>query len=175
MTCIIGLEHKGKVYMGGDSAAVNNIAIYQTEVRKVFRANGFLIGWTGSFRMGQILQYQLQVPVQTTDQTDMEYMVTIFIEAVRKCFVDFGYDKGGEDSGGTFLVGYHGQLYTIYSDYQVQQYAGAMNAVGSGQEYALGAMTALSDMSPKRRIKAALKIAGKWSDSVCGPYYVMEL
>lgn len=175
MTCIIGLEHGGKVYMGGDSAAVNNVAIYQSEVRKVFKSSDFLFGWTSSFRMGQILQYHLQVPVQTTDQSDMQYMVVVFIEAVRKCLVDYGYDKGGEDSGGTFLVGYRGKLYTIYADYQVQRYTGGLNAVGSGTEYALGVMTALPDLPAKKRIKQALKIAGKWSDSVCGPYYVLDL
>jgi ATP-dependent protease HslVU (ClpYQ) peptidase subunit len=176
MTCIIGLEHGGRVYMGGDSAAVNNVAIYQTSIRKVFRAGPFMIGWTSSFRMGQILQYQLEVPVQTSDQDDMQYMVTVFVEAVYDALKTYRYDKDREqDSGGTFLAGYNGKLYTVYADYQVQHHIPAIAAVGSGGEFALGAMTALKDMPAKKRIKQALKAAGAWSDSVCGPYYVMEL
>lgn len=175
MTCIIGLEHGGKVYMGGDSAASNNIAIYETNVRKVFKVGSFLIGWTSSFRMGQILQYHLHAPVQTDDQADMQYMVVTFIEAVHTCLKEYRFDRGDENGGGCFLVGYRGKLYTIYGDYQVQHYARGVNAIGSGQEFALGAMTVLKDLPPEKRIKKALKAAGAWSDSVCAPYYVMDI
>lgn len=174
MTCIIGLEHNSKVYIGGDSAAINNVAIYETNIRKVFQAGPFLFGWTQSFRMGQILQYHLRVEKQTTEQDDMQYMVVTFIEAVHDCLKEYRFDKDKEDDGPVFLVGYNGHLYTIYQDYQVQHFARGINAVGSGTEFALGAMSAYKDMPPVKRIKRALNIAGQWSESVCGPYYVKE-
>ena len=59
MTCIVGLEHDGKVYMGGDSAAVGGMDVYPSRIPKVFQAGRYLIGYTTSFRMGQLLQYGL--------------------------------------------------------------------------------------------------------------------
>ena len=61
MTCVIGLEHKGEVYIGADSAATSGWAVSATRLPKVFLVNEFLIGYAGSFRMGQLLQHKLQI------------------------------------------------------------------------------------------------------------------
>lgn len=67
MTCIIGLENKGKVYMGADSASSNGYSINVSGNPKLFRSGPFLIGFTSSWRMGQLLQHQLgDVALQTT-------------------------------------------------------------------------------------------------------------
>ncbi len=121
MTCIVGMTHRGRVYMGGDSAAVQGWTRRQTALKKVFRRGPFLIGYTSSFRMGQLLQHHLDVPKQTDSQEDMAYMVTRFIESARKLLKDKGFAKveSNSESGGQFLVGYRGQLYTIHRDFQV--------------------------------------------------------
>jgi hypothetical protein len=116
MTCIVGLTDNGKIYIGGDSAGVAGLSITIRADEKVFTNGPFIMGFTSSFRMGQILRYKFKCPVQNTDQTDMEYMVTTFIDSVRECFSKNGYGKISEretNIGGTFLVGYNGTLYNI--------------------------------------------------------------
>ena len=48
MTCIVGLEHNGAVWIGGDSAGVDNsLGIQTRDDRKVFQIGEAVIGFTG--------------------------------------------------------------------------------------------------------------------------------
>lgn len=176
MTCIIGIASEGNVWIGGDSASVRGYETRVTKIPKVFRVQEFLIGYTSSFRMGQILQYHLETPTQE-NQEDLEYLVTKFIPAVRSCLKEHWFstlpDKDGQ--GGRFLVGYKGHLYAIYSDFQVNESSDGFEACGSGREYALGATQALSYLSPRVRIQQALNTVSHFSHAVCAPFRVLSL
>lgn len=178
MTCIVGLEADGKVYMGCDSSSASGWDMTVTRLRKVFGRNDFLIGYTTSFRMGQLLEHQLAVELQKDNQEDLAYMITIFIEAVRQCLKDGGFTKveNAQEEGGTFLVGYGGILYCVQSDFQVNSNVYGLDAVGCGAKYALGSLWATRALSdPKERVLKALEAAGQFSNGVCAPYYVEYL
>jgi len=176
MTCIIALEHAGQVWMGGDSAAVAGWDIQKTANQKVFVIGDFLIGYTSSFRMGQLLQYHLDVPENNQDD-DLRYLVTKFIPAVRECLRQGGYTKmeNNQESAGFFLVGYRGRAYKICDDFQILRSMDGFVAVGYGESNALGALAALDIQNPEQAIKRALEIAGRFSVQVCEPYYVLSL
>lgn len=177
MTCIVGFASEGKVYIGADSSAVAGWNVSSTALRKVYRVGEFLIAYAGSFRMGQIIQYHLTVPQQQDGITDERFMVTSFVEAVRTCLKDKGYTKveNNRESGACLLVGYKGILYQIDDDFQVNHFRDGLMSVGVGSEYALGAMAALDDLPPAKRIKKALKISSRFCGGVCGPYIVESL
>ncbi len=177
MTCVIGLIERGRVYIGADSAAVAGWTRRKTLLEKVFRRGPFLIGYTTSFRMGQLLEHQLQVPKQGERESDMSFMVNRFIEATRTLLKERGFSKveSNNESGGQFLVGYRGRLYSVESDFQVGEMSEGFDAVGSGSEFALGAMSALAKVSPKRRIRRSLEIAAEFNMGVCGPFVVRSL
>ena len=175
MTCIIGLVHDGKVYMGADSQATGGADKRTTVQPKVFKTGPFLIGYTTSFRMGQLLQYQLEVKPQG-EESDYAYLVTSFIEAVRSTLKDHGFAKvdSNQEEGGNFLVGYNGHLYEVNSDMAILENATGLDAVGSGEDYALGAMAALDGLPPEERIKRAFVIVSAFSNSVSGPFVILE-
>lgn len=178
MTCIVGLVDKGTVYMGGDSAGVGGLSITIRADEKVFVNGPFIMGFTSSFRMGQLLQYKLKVPQQTTDQDDMRYMVTSFIDAVRKCFAENGYGNMADktnNSGGTFLVGYKGNLYTIHGDFQVGKSHLPFNAVGCGDDIALGSLFSSVGKKPEQRVELALKAASQFSAGVAPPFTLIKM
>lgn len=173
MTCIIGLVDKGNVYIGGDSAGVAGLAISIRADEKVFVNGPFIMGFTTSFRMGQLLRYKFDPPKQTVkEEDDVEYMVATFIDAVRKCFSDNGF--GDKSTGGTFLVGYKSRLYTINSDFQVGIPADTFDAVGSGSDLALGAMYAAKSLEPVKRIKLALEAASIFNAGVAPPFRIVK-
>lgn len=174
MTCIVGLVDKGTVYIGGDSAGVAGLSISIRVDEKVFHNGPFIIGFTTSFRMGQLLRYKFNPPVQTVHQGDMEYMVTSFIDTARSCFKDNGF---GDKEGGTFLVGYRSKLYTINGDFQVGIPADTYDAVGSGSDLALGAMFANAKvkLTPEKRITQALEAASYFNAGVSAPYRIVKL
>jgi ATP-dependent protease HslVU (ClpYQ) peptidase subunit len=175
MTCIVGLVHNGDVYIGGDSAGVAGLSITIRSDEKVFGNGPFIMGFTTSFRMGQLLRYKLSPPAQTVHQGDMEYMVTSFIDACRTCFSQNGFGDKDASVGGNFLVGYHGKLYNIEGDYQVGVPKLPFDAVGCGSDLALGAMFATEGMSPEKRINAALSAAASFSAGVAPPFTILKL
>ncbi len=177
MTCIIGIKGNGKVIIGGDTQASGGYEATARLDEKVFIRHDFIIGFTSSYRMGQLLQYVVEFPEQPKGMGDFEYMVVHFIEAIRTTFKEYGYTKidSNREDGGCFLVGYRGELYTIYGDFQVEHPRDGFTAVGSGEEYAKGAMQALRHLPPKKRVKESLKISAKFNVGVGAPYTIMEL
>ncbi len=180
MTCIVGLVHRKTVYIGADSASVLGWTSRVTRLAKVFQKGPFLIGYTSSFRMGQLLQHALAVPVQGTarkERDDMKFMVTVFAEHVRSLLKDRGMSKveANAESGGQFLVGYRSRLYSVMSDFQVNEMADGYDAVGSGAEYALGALYAMKGVAPQTRVRRALEVSAHFSMAVCPPFVVRSL
>ena len=176
MTCIVGLVHEGGVYIGGDSAGVAGLSLTVRADEKVFQNGEFLMGFTTSFRMGQLLRYSLKPPRRYPDDDINQYMVVDFINAVRECLKSGGWASKKEEMerGGTFLVGYSGHLFTIDSDYQVGQPEDSFAAVGCGEDIALGALFATQGQGdPRDRVLTALRAAERFSAGVRGPFHVL--
>lgn len=178
MTCIAGLVEGNTVWIGADSAGVSS-GDYGLTVRsdgKLFRNGDMLFGFTSSFRMGQLLRHALKVPDHDPRVPVEKYMATTFIDAVRECLKTNGWaskDRESE-SGGTFMVGYHGRLFVVHDDYQVGEAADGLDAVGCGYQIARGALFASKEKG-KARIEVALAAAERFSAGVRGPFAVESL
>ena len=176
VTCIVGLAHEGNVWIGADSAAASGWKVRVTSVPKVFARGPFIIGYTVSFRMGQLLQFHLDVQPQDGEASNLEYIVKRFIAAVRGCLKEGGYTTidNNKEEGGGFLVGYRGHVYSVGDEFQVTEASDGFDACGCGGNYALGAIVALDDLEPEARVRRALGIAAYFSGGVCGPFTVLS-
>jgi ATP-dependent protease HslVU (ClpYQ) peptidase subunit len=177
MTCIAGIVEAGKVYIGGDSAGIAGYDLMLRADPKVFRKKDCVIGFTSSFRMGQLLRYSLHAPNQPDGMDVFEYMATLFVENVRECFKAGGYTRkeSEQEYGGIFLAGYAGRLFGIDGDFQVFEAACGYAAIGSGAAYALGAIHASKGRTPRERLQAALIAAQAFSTAVREPFVIEEL
>jgi ATP-dependent protease HslVU (ClpYQ) peptidase subunit len=183
MTAIAGLVHEGSVYIGGDSAAVGGCSLVVRRDPKVFRVGEFLIGYTSSYRMGQVLRYGESVETVHfgTDELDpFEVMVKRFIPAIRTAFKGAGFaEKHNEaERGGCFLVGFRGRLFSVGSDYQVGEAAHGFDAAGCGEDLVRGALFAASRTPihrPDSVIETALQAAEQFSAGVRGPFVILKL
>jgi ATP-dependent protease HslVU (ClpYQ) peptidase subunit len=189
MTCIVGLEHDGKVYIGGDSAGSDGYTLQIRADLKVFTKDGYtedyapvpwVMGFTSSFRMGQLLRYKLELPkIPKSAGDDLEgFMVTSFVDSVRTALRDGGWLRKAEERerGGTFLVGVREQLFFIYDDLQVGRVVDGYAAVGCGDHLALGSLYATKSTPepPTSRILSALHAASHHSAGVQGPFAVVS-
>jgi hypothetical protein len=176
VTAIVGLVHHATVYIGGDSAGVSGYSMTVRADAKVFTVGPYVMGFTTSFRMGQLIRYSLDAPKPEGDLDG--FMVTTFIDAVRACLKAGGWAKKDNDreEGGTFLVGVHGRLFIVEEDYQVAASTDGYAAVGCGGELALGALyaTARTRISPERRVMLALQAAERFSAGVRGPFLCLS-
>lgn len=183
MTCIVGLAVNGRVWMGGDSAGVTNMDLYTRRDTKVFNAGSqadeFVLGFTDSFRMGQLLRFGLD-DVVPPDNPELLYrwMVKDFIDAVRELLSAGGFKKieNEVEQGGTFLVGVCGRLFYVEGNFQVGENWCHYDAIGCGGRIALGAMYATSQWAdPQERVHQALMAAEEFSAGVRLPFVIKSI
>ena len=184
MTCIVAIAQGGTVYMGSDHAASDDKSgwILSRKDPKVFKVGQYGIAFTDSFRMGQILQYSWIPPKYTTTKTNSgldKFMRTKFIDSVKQAFKDSGFGTIGgseEDTGGIFIVGVEGRIFTIDEDFHVGENVVNYMAEGSGGMFALGALHATKHQkNPRMRLKAALEAAAEFSMSVAPPFTYIQV
>jgi ATP-dependent protease HslVU (ClpYQ) peptidase subunit len=187
MTCIVGLIHDGKVWIGGDSGSFSGYDVSIHPQGKVFKVGEFLMGGSGSTRMCQLLRYAFEPPAIDSYKNDgktetppdlQKYMVTTFVHTLRQCFKDAGHAEvkdGHEEAYGYFLVGVRGRLFIVWSDYCVTEDDKPYAAIGCGSGYALGSLHGTDGKAPRIRVEKALKAAEAFSAGVRGPFTVLEL
>lgn len=179
MTCIVGYKEDGKVYIGGDSAsnAGGNLKIRKQS--KVVNKGGILFGFSGSFRVAQLIEYSFNIPKQKEGLSDFEYLCTAFSNGLLRCLIDskYGLNSENEMECNAFLIGYNSNIYTVYSDFQIAEHIYDYSAVGQGEEYALGALNILHGMEldPEEKVEKALESAAYFSSTVQGPFNIISI
>lgn len=181
MTCVVGMVDGGNVYIGADSCGSNGHDFVVRKDPKVFYNGEYLIGYTSSFRMGQILMYCELPKLKNKDSKDIfKFMVSKFIPAVRHSMKEGGYSRvnSNEECGGTFLVGVRGRLFKIESDFQVGESSSYYDTCGCGGNSALASLKTLSIIksktTPEERILISLKTAASIHEGVRKPFTVLK-
>lgn len=182
MTCIVAYKFNNEIYMGSESASIcNNYFKMVIAERKVFIKNNMIFGYSGSFRLGQLLQYKLSLPSIGKKNIDT-YMHTNFIDSLRKCFEQNDFDITNDDNDFEFIVGIDNKIYNVHSDLHIIQYDGMCSACGCAEDVALGSMYILNKLdpnckkySPKTKILMALEATNQYSAGVCEPFYILKL
>ena len=180
MTCIVGIEHEGSVWLGGDGASVADTQTWSVVDPKVFVNGNIGFGYCASFRGGQLLKYALEIPPHPPARDDMGYLVIDLVDAVREMWTNKGTmknDAGIEDAAAQFMIAYNGKLYYTDTDLQVCRTLAGYQAIGCGEELARGALHALSrtNFSPELKLQYALEAAAAWSGGVQGPYTIIRV
>lgn len=183
-TCVIGLVDKSEVWMGSDSSAVSGLHGFSTRLCKHFELQNaadekFLIGYTSSYRFGQLLEHVFVPPINNVDDP-MKYMVSSFIPEVIKMASESWKKRadGKEHEGIMFLVGYRGRLFVVESDYQVNEPRCQYYAIGCGRDLALGSLhttDSFKDATPGKRIDFALRAACEFSAGVMEPFNITSI
>lgn len=176
MTCVVGLEHDGTVWLGGDSTCNGEDSVMIQREAKVFTRGPYIIGFAGSFRVGAILRYIVDLPPLPKTGVD-RMMVTDFASELRRSFTNEGLDTDKQaDWDWSALVGIRSSLYCVEPDLHVWRHREKYAAIGTGALVALGAMHALSqtDLTAQQKIETALEGAAKYVPSVRGPWTLVS-
>lgn len=145
MTCIVGVvDSHGNIFMGADSSAVDSNIITRHIPSKVFRISDFAIGYCHSFRLGQLIEHFFEPPFLDSEIDEdrmIQYMITEFIPELRTQLESYGYPSNeDEKENWSLMIGVHGYLFTVESDFHLGYDETSYAAIGAGAEYALGAM-----------------------------------
>lgn len=184
MTCIVGIRQGKTVWLGSDSMGSTGRTGVPYSHPKVFHSQDskdIVIGYTSSFRMGQLLMYATNLFDELSlskSGIDHRYLVTKFIPNLQNLFSAGGYEevKNGVKDGGFFLLGCKDSLYKVQGDYSIVESIYDYDATGSGEFFALGSLASTEklDLSPVERIHMALQAASKFEIHVGPPYYIVN-
>ena len=182
MTCIVGyIDRKtNDIFMGADSSAIMGDEIFKRSDEKVFVNGPMIFGFAGSFRMGQILRYSFEVPKKPKNMDDYEYLCTVFVDKLIECFTKKGFAAVADNviTGGTFLIGFNGNLYEVGSDFQVAKDLVNFGSIGIGEQFARGALFILDQadgLRPEQVVYMALEAAEEFSSAVSAPFTIMRI
>jgi ATP-dependent protease HslVU (ClpYQ) peptidase subunit len=175
MTCVGGIEDRRTVILGADSAAAAGDEIYTLDLPKVFARGAYLFGYCGSYRIGQILRYRVELPEPPIAGELEPFFIRELIPAIRHAVEKDGAAGPGRAFLGektTILMGCRAQLWCIMSDLTVVP-AGPFAAIGSGRLRAYAALHALQAVAiepAQRRLKLALEASAAFTSSVRPPW-----
>lgn len=180
MTCIVGVELGGQLWLGGDAASTRDHEVFVRGNPKVFRVEDMLIGFSGSFRIGQLLQFSFKPPPRVHGRESFQYIVTNVVDSIRKVLSDHGAlikDEMGDSHDSEFIIGYDGKFYVIDSDFHVEIPTENYVASGTGASYALGALHAMrkQKISPNKKIQKALSAAEEYCTGVRKPFTILSM
>ena len=179
MTAVVGLAVDGAVFIGGDAARTDPSTGDRMVVEqpKVFAMGDLLIGAAGSFRVQNLLRYQLRLPKLSATEDPTKYLVTHFARKLRTLLHNSGstsHQTAGDQHEADTLVGLRGRLFVVQGDFSVVEPASGMAAVGSGSCYALGALHANGRRKPEARLYEALNAAATYHATVTPPFTVLK-
>ena len=201
MTCVIAYKDKDRVYIGADSlsSSLQTMEKHSRKDNKVFRLkdrDDILIGFCGSYRMGQLLQstrgllqYQEEseepyedgkttLVVKEVEDLDYDAMIEVFVPNVIALFKegDFAVQSEAGLYGGNFIVATKDRFYYVMGDFSVADLTDEYLAIGCGGAYAKGALDILSKSKKdtKTKILEALRVSEKNALAIEKPYVILN-
>ena len=166
----MGLVADGSIWLGGDSAAVtDDMTRIPVVAPKVFRRGGVVLGYSGSFRAGHLIEHALKVPDMRRGDTLDRWLHVDVMAALGQIL--HGTDTDDLD----FLLGIEGRLFHVDGEFHVTESRYGFDAVGCGAPFALGAIASTATWhDPRSRVTQALEVAAQFCAGVCGPYTIVE-
>lgn len=180
MTCVVGLKDAktNQIVLGADSLGSNGASCARVKDPKIFRNGDLWIGYAGTFRGGQLLRYSLKIKA-IPKTAIFRWMIQNYAEGLRSMFKQTGrlHVESGLESAWplSHIVVVRGHLFTVQTDFSVLEYRDGYCAVGSGEQFANGALHATKGEDPVVRVKKALAAAAHHDPSVGGPFSVRSI
>jgi ATP-dependent protease HslVU (ClpYQ) peptidase subunit len=182
MTCIVGIATPQGVFIGGDSAGTRDAGeVLIRKDAKVFKRQGWVFGYSGSYRLGQILQYEMAgcAFFQSSEDTHAS-LVLSFVPELQKTLADLHLEPGAKKPW-TIMCGVDvdgPRLFVIHHDFSVAEYQDGYTAIGSGAPFALGAMRYAEQhgaSGSERMLRGALDAATYFSPHVRYPFVIESI
>jgi ATP-dependent protease HslVU (ClpYQ) peptidase subunit len=173
MTCIVGIADGDSVYIGGDRGISDNDTILKMSRPKVTQHGDFLIGYSGSLGVGQLMEFITYPKVTKTMDIYKTIRIDI-VEQIKALYESHGRDI--EDNATDWLIGCKGRLFEFSSsDWGVAELE--EDSIGTGSTFALGSLYTSKhiEYTPIERINYALNAAIELSPTCSLPVDILYI
>ena len=187
MTTILAVQGDGWAVIGSDTQWSTDYGrIGKSSQSKVISTGRYLIGIAGHTRGANIIQHSFApptVPPKAQGAKLTKLMVSQFVPAYKTALETHGtglpqYDSEVAKTEIDSLVLVNGVVFQIDADYGTDTDTNRLYAVGSGSDYGLGALQALTDKKRftipfiKQSILKALAISAKFDSGTGAPFHI---
>jgi ATP-dependent protease HslVU (ClpYQ) peptidase subunit len=148
MTTIIGVEYANRCVVLGDSRVVGDSKIYShPDMVKVVTNGNFIIGAAGDVRALQVILHTWKPPVAVAKDKDnlFQFMISKVVPSLKQLLTDYNLlDTKSTDKDFELyvLIAYNGNIFEIDSEFAVSRSDAGYYGIGTGGDYALGALYA---------------------------------
>jgi ATP-dependent protease HslVU (ClpYQ) peptidase subunit len=170
MTTIVAVEYEDRVEMLADSQINSNGKPYfHPDMTKIVERNKYLLGVAGRVVALQAILHNWNPPALTSAYKGSLYnfVITKIVPSL-KSFIDDSkiFTEKEKEEGDMFslLISIKGELFEIDDDYSVARRSDGNYAIGSGADYALGALLAGAT------IESAIDIASRLDVNTDEPF-----
>lgn len=183
MTLVVAEQTPEGIFAGADSAMTggpDHSEIYDLDGSKIILREGYLFGYCGSSRIGQVLAHYVKLPKIPEEGELLSFLARELVPSVREAVQEHGAAYEGNLILGprtVVIVGCRGELFHLTADLVVLSSPGTV-AIGSGRKHAYGALEALQRTgygTPRERLEIALEIGAKYTTTVRGPWTFCRL
>lgn len=165
MTIILAVQEPDGVFIGADSRSSTDY-VYSDDATKLSRVHNFIVGISGSTRVQQLVGYQ----ADRFDSIESDADVFAFARVLQQVLAEEYAIKtnGSEGEKWTLLAATPVGVYTVHRNFQFHRRMSSW-AIGSGDDYGLGAYRAMGDMpDTEARIRRAIEMTAEYIPSVGG-------
>jgi ATP-dependent protease HslVU (ClpYQ) peptidase subunit len=176
MTTIIGVQNADGCVIASDSRVAEGGKVYtHPEMVKAVERGSYIIGGAGDYRALQVVLHGWQPPLVNAKakQNLYEFVINKIAPSLKATLTEAGIDFGkSSDSDDKFelqiIIGINGYLFELDSDFAVAMNDTGLYAIGSGGDYALGALHAGAS------ILDAMRIAAINNNGTSAPFHILE-
>lgn len=160
MTTIVAVQYPDKVVIGADSQVTGGGGRIQKHIdmAKITKRGSYLLAGSGEVAPCDIFQHIWKPPSpKGVEWNDLyHFVIAKVIPSLKQCFKEHEYkwDKEDDETKFSFLVCLGGRVFEISDDMSITIDDSNFYAVGSGSNYAIGALEAGATLEEALAISA---------------------
>jgi ATP-dependent protease HslVU (ClpYQ) peptidase subunit len=177
MTTIVGVQTENGCVIASDSRVADNGKVYtHPDMVKAVERGNYIIAGAGDYRALQVVLHGWQPPIVTAKaKTNIyEFAINKVAPSLKSTLNEAGIDfnKVSDNSDDKFelqlLIAINGTILEIDSDFAIAMNDTNLYAIGSGGDYALGALHAGAS------VLDAMRIAALNNNGTSAPFHILE-
>lgn len=176
MTTIVGVQNADGCVIASDSRVAEGGKVYtHPEMVKAVERGNYIVAGAGDYRALQVVLHGWNPPMVTAKakQNLYEFVINKVAPSLKATLLEAGIDFGkSTDNDDKFelqlIIGINGTLFEIDSDFAVAMNDTGLYAIGSGGDYALGALHAGVS------VLDAMRIAAINNNGTSAPFHILE-
>jgi ATP-dependent protease HslVU (ClpYQ) peptidase subunit len=167
MTTIVAMQGSSIATIGAESyTTYGDRPYFHKDVKKIIRSGRWLIATAGDANACDLISNVWKPPTPRSNKSLYEFVSTNIIKSLRKMFADNNYTQQPKDDGFDLLLAINGEVFQITNDFTILRSSTGIYGIGSGADYAVGALMAGAT------VEEAMKIAIKLDINSGGPMQI---